>query len=130
MTNATANQVSLVMTYNGVNPIAVISLQLTVWVQAAGATSVVPTATYYYTVGLVLPQTDASNLPTFYGVGYNPYSSTTQTCTSTLTLSSIAATSQPIIISGLQIRAISLNYLCELSWSVSFANSRKSLLPG
>ena len=118
LVNTTTNSASLVLTYNAINPISVLLLEATVWLQVAAPPSVVATASYSYSVAVVLPQTDALNMPAFYGLSYTLYSSTIESCSSLLTLSSITATVQPIILTDLQIRAISLNYLCELSWSL------------
>lgn len=112
LVNATANQASLVATYAGTSSVSVISLDVTVIVAAAAAASVSPTTTYYYSVNFVMPQSDSSALPAYYGTLFAPYSSTIAVCSSTLSLFSIAATGQSIILSGLQVRAIALNYIC------------------
>ncbi len=113
----------------GSNAISVISLQTKVTVIAASAT-VSPTTTYYYSLKLLMPQTDTSALPVYYGSLYAPYASTIASCSSILSLFNIAATGQSIMLSNLSVRAIALSFMCELSWSASFTRSRSALLSG
>jgi hypothetical protein len=81
-------------------------------VSATAVASVSPTTTYYYSVNVVMPQSDNTALPAYYGTLFAPYSSTIAVCSSTLSLLSMAATGQPMILSGLQVRGIALNYIC------------------
>lgn len=110
--NATANQVSLVATYSGGSVINLISLDVSIFVSAAGVASVSPTATYYYSVNVLLPQSDNLALPVYYGMMFAPYFSTVAVCSSLLSLFTISATGQSIILSTLQLKAISLNFIC------------------
>ena len=111
LVNSTAQQVSLVATYIGTNAISVISLRTIVTVVAVGAT-VSPITTYYYSVNVIMPQTDISALPVYYGSLYAPYSSTIATCSSILSLLSVAATGQSIVLANLHVRAIGLSFIC------------------
>lgn len=110
------------------NSITVTSLQVSLWVSPSAVSTVSPLSTYYYSLSMLLPQTDASSNPAFYGSLYSPYTSTASSCSNYINLMNVAATNQVIFITPITSNAVSLNYYADLTFNLKFSTARSNLL--
>lgn len=108
--------------------ITITTVQLSLWVAPSAVSTVSPLSTYYYSLSVLLPQTDSSSNPAFYGSLYSPFSSTASSCSNYINLMNVAATNQVIFITPISQNAVSLNYYADLTFNLKFSTARSNIL--
>jgi hypothetical protein len=108
--------------------VTITSLQIGVWVSLSGAVTASAFNTYYYTINVQLPQTDASANPSVYGSAYSPFASVASSCSNILNLVNVGSTNQLITISSITSNGVALNYYSDISFNAKFSTSRTDIL--
>jgi hypothetical protein len=108
--------------------LTIMSLQINVWIIVSGTTSVVPLTAYYYSIDVVLPQTDTLNNAALFGTLYSPYFSSVSSCSNSMNLINTPGLNQPIIITNITATAVAFAFLADLSFNVKFYLTRADIL--